>query len=56
LEPIELNGVAEHRELFPEINIQTSQLEAKNVTSSLDEKGLSVIREVVFKRVASDDG
>jgi hypothetical protein len=56
LEPIELNGAAENSERFPEINIQTKQLEAKNAALPLDEKGFSVAREAVFKRVTSDNG
>ena len=56
LEPIELNGVAENTELFPQIDIQANQVEAKIAALPLDEKGLCAPREAVFKRVASDDG
>ena len=56
LEPLELNGVSENRELFPEINIRTNRPAAKNAVLPLDEKGSSVPRKTVFKRVTSDDG
>ena len=56
LEPIDLNGAEENRELFPDINVQSGQPEAKNSTLPFDEKGFSVPREAVFKRGLSDDG
>ena len=56
LEPLELNGAAENRELFPEITIQARQPEVKDSALSLDENGFSPNREIVSKRGPSDDG
>jgi hypothetical protein len=55
LEPFESKGVEENGELFPEINIQTSQPEAKILALPFDEKRLSESQETVFKRITSDD-
>ena len=55
LEPFESKGVEENSELFPEINIQTSQPEAKILALPFDEKGISEPREAIFKRITSDD-
>ncbi len=55
LEPFESKGVEENSELFPEINIQTSQPEAKILALPFDEKRLSEPQETVFKRITSDD-
>ncbi len=56
LEPFESNVEEENSELFPEINIQTSQPEAKHTALTFDEKGFSEPREAVFKKITSDDG
>ena len=55
LEPLESKGAEENSELFPEINIQAKQPEAKNLALPFDEKGVSGPREAVFKRITSDD-
>jgi hypothetical protein len=55
LEPFESKGVEENSELFPEINIQARQPEAKILALPFDEKGSSEPRETVFKRITSDD-
>ena len=55
LEPLELNGAPENRELFPEINIRTNRTEAKNAAMPSDEKNFSVLPKAVFKRVTSGD-
>ncbi|MCB2145752.1 MAG: hypothetical protein KQI81_04705 [Deltaproteobacteria bacterium] len=56
LDPLELDGAEETRELFPEINIQTSRPEVKNSAFSFDENGFSAPREAVSKKDMSDDG
>lgn len=56
LEPLASKGVAENSELFPEINILTSQPEAKHAALPFEEKGFSEPREAVFKKITSDDG
>ena len=47
LEPLELSGAAENRELFPEIKLQTGTPESKNTAMPVDEKGFSAHRESV---------
>jgi hypothetical protein len=56
LDPLELNGAEETRELFPEINIQTSRPEVKNTAFSFDENEFPAPRKAGSEKDISDGG
>jgi hypothetical protein len=51
----ELKGVAENKDLFPEIRTGKKNREEKNVSLPFDRKGFSPLSETMSKREPSDE-